>query len=75
MSILFREFLSLTFKFLNYKKVEKNKSSVPEAFGAGGLGICGVKNVPGLQEVRRKLLPLAHRLATLCLSNGGGSTG
>ena len=41
--------------------------SFSQAFGPGGLGICGVRQVPGLEEVRKKLLPLAHRLATLYL--------
>lgn len=35
------------------------------AYGPGGLGICGVRGVPGLEEARRRLLPLAHRLAQL----------
>ena len=59
--------------------------SFSQAFGPGGLGICGVRQVPGLEEVRKKLLPLAHRLATLYLGGvrlkfpfffgGGGGTG
>ena len=38
---------------------------IAEAYGPGGLGICGVRGVPGLAEARKKLLPLAHRLAQL----------
>ncbi|CAE7735966.1 unnamed protein product [Symbiodinium sp. CCMP2592] len=41
------------------------KSQVFEAFGPGGLGICGIRGVPKLEEVRRKLLPLSRRLAQL----------
>ncbi|CAE7532818.1 unnamed protein product [Symbiodinium natans] len=42
-----------------------HKAEVARAFGPGGLGICGVRGVPGLQELRKKLLPLSRRLAQL----------
>lgn len=53
---------------LEYQELVEGKdlsAKIAKAYGPGGLGICGVRHVPGLQEVRRKLLPLAHRLATL----------
>ena len=33
-----------------------------QAFGRGGLGLIIVKDVPGLKELRQKLLPLAPRV-------------
>eukprot|EP00440_Ansanella_granifera_P026403 gb/GFBE01028681.1/.p1 GENE.gb/GFBE01028681.1/~~gb/GFBE01028681.1/.p1 ORF type:complete len:392 (+),score=88.81 gb/GFBE01028681.1/:1-1176(+) len=41
------------------------RAQVAQAFGAGGLGICAVRGVPGLQDARAKLLPLAYQLAQL----------
>lgn len=38
-------------------------SEVEKAFGEGSLGLCVVKGVPGLAEPRRRLLPLARKLA------------
>jgi len=40
-------------------------ASIEAAFGYEGLGIITVRNVPQLSERRRKLLPLAHKFATL----------
>ena len=60
---------------LEYQELVEGKdlnAKIAKAFGPGGLGICGVRQVPGLQEVRRKLLPLAHRLATLHLGEMTG---
>lgn len=38
-------------------------AEVEKAFGEGSLGLCIVKGVPGLQEARQRLLPLARELA------------
>ena len=38
---------------------------IARAYGEGGLGILAVTGVPGVEEARRALLPLAHRLAAL----------
>lgn len=38
---------------------------IARAFGEGSLGICAVRGVPGLQDVRSRLLPLARELALL----------
>ena len=40
-------------------------ASIERAFGIGGCGILTVKNVPGLEEARRGLLPLAKDFAEL----------
>jgi isopenicillin N synthase-like dioxygenase len=42
-------------------------ASIAEAFGAEGhcLGICVVRGVPGYEDSRKRLLPLAQRFATM----------
>lgn len=40
-------------------------AEVGKAFGEGGLGLCVVRGVNGLQEARRRLLPLSRQLALL----------
>jgi isopenicillin N synthase-like dioxygenase len=40
-------------------------AEVEKAFGDRGLGLCVVRGVPGLAEVRQRLLPLARELARL----------
>jgi hypothetical protein len=39
--------------------------SIAEAFGASGLGIIAIRDVPNFQALRSRLLPLSQRLATL----------
>eukprot|EP00931_Biecheleriopsis_adriatica_P050262 TRINITY_DN29091_c0_g1_i1.p1 TRINITY_DN29091_c0_g1~~TRINITY_DN29091_c0_g1_i1.p1 ORF type:complete len:385 (-),score=74.12 TRINITY_DN29091_c0_g1_i1:58-1191(-) len=41
------------------------KAEVAQAYGPGGLGICAVRGVPGLQEARKRLLPQARELSRL----------
>jgi len=41
------------------------ESKIAEAYGFDGLGILTVKNVPGLEDLRMRLLPLAHQFANL----------
>ncbi|GAB5033508.1 Hypothetical protein NocV09_01400420 [Nannochloropsis oceanica] len=53
---------------LQYENLVANKdlsAEIEEAFGDYGLGILTVSGVPGLEEKRRALLPLAHRFASL----------
>ena len=41
------------------------RKAIAEAYGADGLGILTVDGVPGVEELRARLLPLASRLASL----------
>ncbi|KAL4469872.1 hypothetical protein ABPG72_011093 [Tetrahymena utriculariae] len=42
---------------------------IKDAYGPEGVGICLVRNVPGYVEARKKLLPLAFKLANLPKEN------
>eukprot|EP00405_Crypthecodinium_cohnii_P014303 CAMPEP_0206451496 /NCGR_PEP_ID=MMETSP0324_2-20121206/19375_1 /ASSEMBLY_ACC=CAM_ASM_000836 /TAXON_ID=2866 /ORGANISM="Crypthecodinium cohnii, Strain Seligo" /LENGTH=363 /DNA_ID=CAMNT_0053921387 /DNA_START=96 /DNA_END=1187 /DNA_ORIENTATION=+ len=53
---------------LDYKDLAAGNdltAQIKEAYGPEGLGILYVKNVPGMQEAREDLLPLARRVAQL----------
>ncbi|CAE8630023.1 unnamed protein product [Polarella glacialis] len=53
---------------LEYADLQAGKdltAEVARAFGPSGLGICAVRGIPNLQEIRQKLLPQARELALL----------
>lgn len=53
---------------LDYKDVVEGKdlkAEIAKAYGPGGSGICALRGVPGLEDCRKRLLPLAHKLAHL----------
>jgi hypothetical protein len=53
---------------LDYNRLlarEDLSDQIEEAYGFDGLGVLTVENVPGLQEARDALLPLAYQFAQL----------
>eukprot|EP00478_Filoreta_tenera_P000582 GABV01000587.1.p1 GENE.GABV01000587.1~~GABV01000587.1.p1 ORF type:complete len:411 (+),score=177.70 GABV01000587.1:28-1233(+) len=53
---------------LDYESIAKGDNlleSIKEGFGPDGLGLVIVKNVPGFVDAKQKLLPLAHKFASL----------
>ena len=53
---------------ITYKELIGDKSlisKIDEAYGAGGLGVLTISDIPGYEAKRERLLPLASKLAAL----------